>query len=446
MKLLNLFLTFFLISFGVYGQSYGKFGSQSDVEKLLGWAQLVAYEEEIAISYKRASIRNGIIEIDGLTISNFVFPSEGFDRLDSFNAFLSAGSNTEEEFLAVKKIKINIGYLEKLINFARSKDVDMLKSFYKSETYLLFDDVTFSNQLASSAANEFSEENNYWAKKISSYLDKFSLEIGAKAKGKLRSNVETSIEFGDDLSFYFSMDSSVNADSIQEGLSANYFNVLGFLVEPLQYAANQLESFLEITSQECSRLYDKDNVQAWLSLIESEYCLAGLQFLDNSLNDRQFENNLDTLVESFDEDLLYLNELNTKIYESTINIAWSERLFKDLSILSGGTLDAGLFTMKALLSEKLTREEFDQTLGFILLEPEVNSLAAELPSDDLYKAYSDYYFKLKSFATNPKGIGMSVKSKDGLDSDYLLYLAENPLLITGLLNETEIELLLNKRN
>ena len=87
--------------------------------------------------------------------------------------------------------------------------------------------------------------------------------------------------------------------------------------------------------------------------------------------------------------------------------------------------------MKSLLAEKLTKSEFEQTLGFFLMDPEVSSIASGFSFDELYRVYSDYYFKLKSFANNPKGIGVSVKSKDGLDTEYLLYLAENPLLVMG---------------
>ena len=126
-----------------------------------------------------------------------------------------------------------------------------------------------------------------------------------------------------------------------------------------------------------------------------------------------------------------------------MNVAWSERLFNDISLLSGGTVDAGLFTMKSLLAEKLTKSEFEQTLGFFLMDPEVSSIASGFSFDELYSLFG-LLFKLKSFANNPKGIGVSVKSKDGLDTEYLLYLAENPLLVMGLLNSIELELLLNK--
>ena len=104
MKFLNLFLTFFLlISFGIHGQSYSKVGSQNDAEKLLSWAQLMAYEQEVAISYKKASIRNGILEINDLSISSFISPYADIDKLDSFNAFLLAGSLDDQNLVSAKK-------------------------------------------------------------------------------------------------------------------------------------------------------------------------------------------------------------------------------------------------------------------------------------------------------------------------------------------------------
>ena len=105
-----------------------------------------------------------------------------------------------------------------------------------------------------------------------------------------------------------------------------------------------------------------------------------------------------------------------------------------------------VFTMKSLLAEKLTKSEFEQTLGFFLMDPEVSSIASGFSFDELYRVYSDYYFKIKIICNNLKGIGVSVKSKDGLDTEYLLYLAENPLLVMGLLNSIELELLLNQHS
>ena len=446
MKFLNLFLTFFLlISFGMHGQSYSKVGSQNDAEKLLGWAQLIAYEQEIAISYKKASIRNGILEIDDLSISSFISPYADIDKLDSFNAFLLAGSFVDQNLFSARKIKINLGYLEKFLTFVMTRDKDMIKEFYKSDTYLLFDEIKISSDL-SSASSELFSGDDYISNRITSYLDTFSMDIASKAKGRLRSNMEVDFAFGDDLSFNFSLDTAVDEELISAALTPAYFNMLLAASQPLMYIANQIEKFVLLTSESCANLYSRNNLDAWLKVSAGQYCSSGLEFLQRAFDDIVGVNNYEDLVDSFDEDLFYLNQLNTKIFETNVNVAWSERLFKDISLLSGGTIDAGLFTMKSLLAEKLTKSEFEQTLGFFLMDPELSSIATGFSFDEFYKVYSDYYFKLKSFANNPKGIGVNVKSKDGLDTEYLLYLAENPLLVMGLLNSIEVELLLNKRN
>ena len=446
MKFLNLFLTFFLlISFGMHGQSYSKVGSQNDAQKLLSWAQLIAYEQEIAISYKKASVRNGILEIDDLTISSFISPYEDIDKLDSFNAFLLAGSFVDQNLFSARKIKINLGYLEKFLTFVMTRDKDMIKEFYKSETYLLFDEIKVSSDL-SSASSELFSGNDYVSNRITSYLDTFSLDIASKAKGRLRSNIEVDFAFGNDLSFNFSIDTAVDEELISAALTPGYFNMLLAASQPLMYIANQIQNFVLVTSESCADLYSRNNLDAWINVSNGQYCRSGLEFLESAFDDIEGVDNYEDLIDSFDEDLLYLNQPNTKIFESNVNVAWSERLFKDISLLSGGTVDAGLFTMKSLLAEKLTKSEFEQTLGFFLMDPEVSSIASGFSFDELYRVYSDYYFKLRSFANNPKGIGVSVKSKDGLDTEYLLYLAENPLLVMGLLNSIELELLLNKRN
>ena len=72
-----------------------------------------------------------------------------------------------------------------------------------------------------------------------------------------------------------------------------------------------------------------------------QYCRSGLEFLERAFDDIEGVDNYEDLIDSFDEDLLYLNQPNTKIFESNVNVAWSERLFKDISLLSGGTIDAG---------------------------------------------------------------------------------------------------------
>ena len=428
--------------------AYGSSSSYKPEEKLATWLQFfLLQEEDIALEYRSLSIRNGTLEISDLSITDFIYPSDfAATRIDSLDQLLAANQNTAPETIfSAKKIKINLGYLDKFLTFVMTRDKDMIKEFYKSETYLLFDEIKVSSDL-SSASSELFSGNDYVSNRITSYLDTFSLNIASKAKGRLRSNMEVDFAFGNDLSFNFSIDTAVDEELISAALTPGYFNMLLAASQPFMYIANQIENFVLLTSDSCADLYSKNNLEAWISVANGEYCRSGLEFLESAFDDIEGVDNYEDLIDSFDEDLLYLNQPNTKIFESNVNVAWSERLFNDISLLSGGTVDAGLFTMKSLLAEKLTKSEFEQTLGFFLMDPEVSSIASGFSFDELYRVYSDYYFKLKSFANNPKGIGVSVKSKDGLDTEYLLYLAENPLLVMGLLNSIELELLLNKRN
>ena len=428
--------------------TYGSSSSYKPEEKLATWLQFfLLQEEDIALEYRSLSIRNGMLEISDLSITDFIYPSD-FDatRINSLDQLLAANENTASETVfSAKKIKINLGYLDKFLTFVMTRDKDMIKEFYKSETYLLFDEIKVSSDL-SSASSELFSGNDYVSNRITSYLDTFSLNIASKAKGRLRSNMEVDFAFGNDLSFNFSIDTAVDEELISAALTPGYFNMLLAASQPFMYIANQIENFVLVTSESCADLYSRNNLDAWINVSNGQYCRSGLEFLESAFDDIEGVDNYEDLIDSFDEDLLYLNQPNTKIFESNVNVAWSERLFNDISLLSGGTVDAGLFTMKSLLAEKLTKSEFEQTLGFFLMDPEVSSIASGFSFDELYRVYSDYYFKLKSFANNPKGIGVSVKSKDGLDTEYLLYLAENPLLVMGLLNSIELELLLNKRN
>ena len=446
MKRIPSFLLFLFISLSVLSSNAKS--TYSDVEKLISWVQYFALEEGLAIEYQSASQRNGILEIRDLSIKDNYLINEDIDitKINSLDKLIAANQNTASETVfSAKKIKINFGYLEKFLTFVMTRDRDMIKEFYKSDTYLLFDEIKISSDL-SSASSELFSGNDYVSNRIISYLDTFSLDIASKAKGRLRSNMEVDFAFGDDLSFNFSIDAAVDEELISAALTPGYFNMLLAASQPLMYIANQIENFVLLTSESCADLYSKNNLDAWINVSNGQYCRSGLEFLESAFDDIEGVDNYEDLVDSFDEDLLYLNQPNTKIFETNMNVAWSERLFKDISLLSGGTIDAGLFTMKSLLAEKLTKSEFEQTLGFFLMDPELSSIASVFSFDEFYKVYSDYYFKLKSFANNPKGIGVNVKSKDGLDTEYLLYLAENPLLVMGLLNSIEVELLLNKRN
>ena len=134
------------------------------------------------------------------------------------------------------------------------------------------------------------------------------------------------------------------------------------------------------------------------------------------------------------------------MYGFQVNLNWSNRALRDASILSGGVIDTALLTIKSIFDTRLNKQEFDQLL-YQFSGPEYGEIISSvLQGDEIYREYSKYQPKIKSFANNPQGIGFTIKSRSGIDEEYLFYAAENPLLLVSLLDDIELELLLNKRN
>ena len=127
--LIALFISFFLAP-----QSISNFNSKDGAEKLISWLQFFLLEEEdIALEYRSLSLRNGMLEISNLSITDFIYPSD-FDatKVNSLDQLLAANENTASETVfSAKKIKINLGYIEKFLTLVMTRDKDMIKEFYK---------------------------------------------------------------------------------------------------------------------------------------------------------------------------------------------------------------------------------------------------------------------------------------------------------------------------
>ena len=92
--LIALFTSFFLAPLSI-----SSFNSNDGAEKLDSWLQFFLLEEEdIALEYRSLSIRNGMLEISDLSITDFIYPSD-FDatRINSLDQLLAANENTASE-------------------------------------------------------------------------------------------------------------------------------------------------------------------------------------------------------------------------------------------------------------------------------------------------------------------------------------------------------------
>ena len=441
----NILLTLlFVFSSFIFSQSYfGSNAKSNDVDKVLTWLQYIAIiEEGVAIEYDSASLRNNVIEINGLKISEFVFPDNLNENIVSFGDLVSQGSQSYATgTFTVKKIKINLKWIEDLLNLSKTGDKKLLANMYKTQSYFEIQELKFPTEFV---LDEIIDELSYTeasvASRAANYLNNMSMKVEVKAKGKLRADAIMTVDLNDELSLLYSGESSIDGDS----LGYQYFSMLEKIVSPLDEIVRNLEVFISITSDDCPDLYKKDNLNAWFAYDNDEYCGSAVRFLNELDLESEFDD-LDDLV-SDNELFLMSNPMGSKIYGFKVNLNWSDRVLRDASILSGGVIDTALLTIKGIFDTKLNKQEFNQLL-YQFSGPEFGEIISSvLQGDDVYREYSKYQPRIKSFANNPQGIGLSFKSRSGIDQEYLLYISENPLLITSLLDDAEFELLFNKRN
>ncbi len=441
----NILLTLlFVFSSFIFSQSYfGSNAKSNDVDKVLTWLQYIAIiEEGVAIEYDSASLRNNVIEINGLKISEFVFPDNLNENIVSFDGLVSQGSQSYATgTFTVKKIKINLKWIEDLLNLSKTGDKKLLANMYKTQSYFEIQELKFPTEFV---LDEIIDELSYTeasvASRAANYLNNMSMKVEVKAKGKLRADAIMTVDLNDELSLLYSGESSIDGDS----LGYQYFSMLEKIVSPLDEIVRNLEVFISITSDDCPDLYKKDNLNAWFAYDNDEYCGSADRFLNELDLESEFDD-LDDLV-SDNELFLMSNPMGSKIYGFKVNLNWSDRVLRDASILSGGVIDTALLTIKGIFDTKLNKQEFNQLL-YQFSGPEFGEIISSvLQGDDVYREYSKYQPRIKSFANNPQGIGLSFKSRSGIDQEYLLYISENPLLITSLLDDAEFELLFNKRN
>ncbi len=439
-----LIILLLIFSSSIFSQSYYSSSAKSnDVDKVLTWLQYIAIiEEGVAIEYDSASLRNNVIEINGLKISEFVFPENLNENIVSFGDLVSQGSQSyATETLTVKKIKINLKWIEDLLSLSKTGDKKLLANMYKTQSYFEIQELKFPAKLIlDEVIDELSYTEASVASRAANYLNNMSMKVEVKAKGKLRADAIMTVDLNDELSLLYSGESSIDGDS----LGYQYFNMLEKIVSPLDEIVRNLEVFISITSDDCPDLYKKDNLNAWFAYDNDEYCGSADRFLNELDLESEFDD-LDDLV-SDNELFLMSNPMGSKIYGFKVNLNWSDRVLRDASILSEGVIDTALLTIKGIFDTKLNKQEFNQLL-YQFSGPEFGEIVSSiLQGDEVYREYSKYQPRIKSFANNPQGIGLSFKSRSGIDQEYLLYISENPLLITSLLDDAEFELLFNKRN
>lgn len=433
-------LTIFILIFSIFLWPQYK-SKVDDAEKAMLWMQFLAADNEVSIQYDSVKLRNNILVVKDLKIGKFSFPDD-FDvnQTTSLQALIEQGSMLNlDESITIKELTMNFKFIESFLNWAEERDQKSLSNMFKTMVIFEIDDLSLPvSVILDETEDELTYSQYIVAKRMANYLNELSLKYEQKGKGKLRSSMLFEMELGKDFSLGYSVDSGFN----DADFNNSYFSMIEGISSMLADTVNDFSFLIEL-ADECKELYVKDNLNAWFAVADQEYCMAPQEFIYS----RDYEERIDDFIEEIEileSELLPASLQNTgKAYGLRFNAAWSERLYEDISLSSEGVIDIALFTLKGLFENRLNKDEFEMLLQQ-MTGPDLAVLVSV--SDDLYKIYTDYQPKIKAFANKPRGLGLSIESKDGIDSSYLMMASENPFLLFSLLDSIEIELLLNKKN
>jgi hypothetical protein len=433
-------LTIFILIFSIFLWPQYK-SKVDDAEKVMLWMQFLAADNEVSIQYDSVKLRNNILVVKDLKIGKFSFPDD-FDvnQTTSLQALIEQGSMLYlDESITIKELTMNFKFIESFLNWTEERDQKSLSNMFKTMVIFEIDGLSLPvSVILDETEDELTYSQYIVAKRMANYLNELSLKYEQKGKGKLRSSMLFEMELGKDFSLAYSVDSGFN----DADFNNSYFNMIEGISSMLADTVNDFNFLIEL-ADECKELYVKDNLNAWFAVADQEYCMAPQEFIYS----RDYEERIDDFIEEIEileSELLPASLQNTgKAYGLRFNAAWSERLYEDISLSSEGVIDIALFTVKGLFENRLNKEEFEMLLQQ-MAGPDLAVLVSV--SDDLYKIYTDYQPKIKAFANKPRGLGLSIESKDGLDSSYLMMASENPFLLFSILDSIEIELLLNKKN
>ena len=230
-----------------------------------------------------------------------------------------------------------------------------------------------------------------------------------------------------------SFSSKVNGNKITYGFASNLANQLSFsLIDTLGFEKKELHELLERLRAVIlikTRFTEEEIINRRQEFFE---VLAEGLFNDGYL--------LEELVDEMD---YFSDRYPIKLYGISTEIAWSDDLFSQVSRLSSGVVDAAMLALKAYTYTRMNKYEFLRLMESLAVGIDYSLLA--LYGDIFYNLYSETFDEIKKFTNNPKGLGFSINSPNGIDNRTLMGIEENPTLIFTVLNNTKFKIYANPR-
>ena len=156
------------------------------------------------------------------------------------------------------------------------------------------------------------------------------------------------------------------------------------------------------------------------------------EFIEVTINDPSW------IEEDFGD--IDFNDLQT-FYKLSMGMAWSRSFYRDISILSGGAIDAGMLFAKAYTANKMNKYEIQMLLQNFGFDRDLQGLYLDV----VYSYYDLVFDELKLFVDDPRGLQIGIEFKDGLNASIMEKIEENPMLIFTILNNMDLSLSANPR-
>ncbi len=453
-----------------FSESYSSNATLEDFKNALFVLQLYAFEESYgAFGYENMTLRNNVLELRNVLFTqSYLMDYEGIRNASNLNQYILShakiGQNQYiyDSAIEIEKIVIDLNYFNKTNQILKSGKYTSLSS----ENPISITGVKvvgFEDILTEELSKELTFSSAYMNKMLK-YLNNMSLFTKANAfqRGSdFRYEGDVIFRLGNDFEIDMFADQSFSdSDGLLKFLSDFYSPLENLFSDFYKKVASDFKNCPvnhNSTGRELYSYWDS----GYSNYTDCFYANTMIRFyfsdtLESLENIDEADKVLDEIVSPSFERNLIASQINSeqKIYEISYNFKWSNRLFTDIKIASGGIIDAALLGARGLFSYKLSREEFNLLVQNQLLNQDLvdrtivnlyfGDVAPNSSNTQLYDMYLEYYPKFKRFFDNPRSIGFKIKFKNGFNTNVLDEMVNNPLLVTYLLNESEVSLLLNE--
>jgi hypothetical protein len=185
---------------------------------------------------------------------------------------------------------------------------------------------------------------------------------------------------------------------------------------------------IDFNDQVVFSIFIEDNIYGTKETIKNSPSQFWIEFFETAIDDPDW---IIDLAESSG-----LMSSSQTLYNSSLGISWSNGVYRDISNLSEGVVDAGMMLAKASTANKMNKYEVQMLLQNFGFDRELQGLYLDI----IYSYYDNLFDEIKIFVNDPRGIMIELDFAEGLDTSILEKLDENPMLFFTILNNMDLSI------